>query len=306
MKENIWDNLFDVRKYKRWIDETPDSECKICSANAKVWWIKREEVFPSWHFSPPAHPNCDCRLEYSNYKTNIDINTQIDTMSLSDASKEWNNILKEWEEDFKWYLDFISYLNKSRWWKKYDIKRRKEFKNKADKDLYVLVNWVKVRLDELGNFLVWRNWYLASKHFWRAVSYLGWNFIEAKKSLKRNYREVDFFGINIPYLASFELIPEDEIRDRRFYFIWNIYAKLEEITNDKKFLETSFVTLFKLAQDETISNKFLKEKATEILDKKKNEIETFKENKRKAKLEAEFRKDWQEEFIHFIKNRWWF
>ena len=148
MKENIWDNLFDVRKYKRWIDEIPDSECKICSANAKVLWIKREEVFPSWHFSPPSHPNCDCRLEYSNYKTNIDINTQVNTMTWRDLRNE-----KNWYS--KWLIIWEKLL-----WEKRALKAVKRIYSYAKR--YYPENYkymIPLIYEEQSHLTLWENSY---------------------------------------------------------------------------------------------------------------------------------------------------
>ena len=107
-----------------------------------------------------------------------------------------------------------------------------------------------------------------------------WNAIESIKSFKKNYKKFNFYWINIPYLTSLEFIPDDESRDRRFYFIWTIYAKLEEITNDKNFLEERFIKLIKLAQNDIIDNKVLKKYATKILIDKKEEVKLSKKLKK--------------------------
>lgn len=215
--KNLWESLVVPKKYKKWINPTPDSKCKICSWNASVWWIKANVRFPSWDMQPPAHPNCDCQINYITSTEKLDKNIPIDTMKVWDATEEFENILEEWKKDFDWLGDFFSYGAASWSWKKYDIKRREEFLNKADEELYVIVYWIKVRLDELGNFMIWRN--MTFVDLWYNTSVFLWNIWESAK----NFKNPDI------HIKDTFKIPEDEKRDRRFYYSWAMYWKLEKL-----------------------------------------------------------------------------
>lgn len=304
--KDLWQSLPVPQKYKKWINKTPYSGCKTCSGNEKAGRIKFSENFPSWHTAPPWHPNCDCQIAYITSTKKLDKNTLINTI-LWDATQEFNHMLEEWKKDFKWPKDIVEYWLLSLPWKKYDIKRREEFKEKADEELYITVYWIKVRLDELWNFLIGRNGYLTSLFLWNIINTSWWNLLESYKTLKDIYSQVEYYGDKIHYIKLPEtLIPDDEIRDRRFYYIWNIYAKLESITSNKKYLEQAFIQLIKLAQNDTLTEEVFKSKADKILKDKKQEIKDFNERKRKRDKEKEFKKDWQKEIIRFINNQGWF
>lgn len=46
---------------KQWVTLDP---CLVCAENEEAGPIAVGEDFPSGHYSPPAHPNCVCTLEY--------------------------------------------------------------------------------------------------------------------------------------------------------------------------------------------------------------------------------------------------
>jgi hypothetical protein len=48
---------------RRWILSPESRVCKICARNAASGIIESGDEFPSGDESPPAHPNCRCRLE---------------------------------------------------------------------------------------------------------------------------------------------------------------------------------------------------------------------------------------------------
>jgi phosphohistidine phosphatase SixA len=46
-----------------------DEGCPICEANAEQGWIPADESFDSGDDEAPAHPNCDCSVDYRNAET---------------------------------------------------------------------------------------------------------------------------------------------------------------------------------------------------------------------------------------------
>jgi HK97 family phage portal protein len=48
---------------KRWVTSNGET-AEVCSMNAAVGWIHREDAFPSGDLAPTAHPNCKCELEW--------------------------------------------------------------------------------------------------------------------------------------------------------------------------------------------------------------------------------------------------
>ncbi len=54
---------------KRWVLGSGGTagNCEYCDGNEEMGWIGDDEVFDSYDGDidgPPAHPNCDCELEY--------------------------------------------------------------------------------------------------------------------------------------------------------------------------------------------------------------------------------------------------
>lgn len=117
MNKKVWGDLPYPQKYKKWLNETPYSWCKICSWNAKVGRIKYNDKFPSWHMEPPGHSNCDCRLAYITSTKKLDLSIGKDIV-IWDVTEEWKNILRESRLEISLLLDWIRYLLDSRWWGK--------------------------------------------------------------------------------------------------------------------------------------------------------------------------------------------
>lgn len=47
---------------KRWLTVGDDSVCEVCRSNGVSGWIPLDELFPSGHDAPLAHPGCRCDL----------------------------------------------------------------------------------------------------------------------------------------------------------------------------------------------------------------------------------------------------
>lgn len=54
----------DTAGKKRWILGASGNHCDDCQSNADAGWIDEDDSFPSGDDDAPAHPNCDCEVEY--------------------------------------------------------------------------------------------------------------------------------------------------------------------------------------------------------------------------------------------------
>ncbi len=60
---------YDTENVKRWVlgGGGKSGNCEICEGNAELGWIPDDDVFEGVFEDidgPPAHPNCDCELEF--------------------------------------------------------------------------------------------------------------------------------------------------------------------------------------------------------------------------------------------------
>lgn len=85
----------------------------------------------------------------------------------------------------------------------------------------VFINWEKMKLDQIWNFLIWYNWYYA----WFTLNNENWNhFTDIYKAwmyIEQNW--VDWAGA-----MNYENALKDELEDRPFYDKWYYHAKNEE------------------------------------------------------------------------------
>ena len=74
--EKAGEYYYDTENVKRWIlgDGGRSGNCEICVDNSDLGWIPDEDVFDSVFGDidgPPAHPNCDCSIEYKEKRVRV-------------------------------------------------------------------------------------------------------------------------------------------------------------------------------------------------------------------------------------------
>jgi len=158
-----------------------------------------------------------------------------------DMTKLFEEIMKEAEKEFisPSPIDIFNYWNHTQPWWKYDIKRREDCKKYTDEDWIVSVYWQAMRLDELWNFMVWRN----GDRIW-----LNWGVIEWL------WWAVEFWKNLTKWEISFET-SQDELRDQRYYRAWEVYSQLEPNLKTKKEKEKVFGELIWEAFAEKVDTK---------------------------------------------------
>lgn len=74
--EKAGEYYYDTENVKRWVlgDGGRSGNCEICVENADLGWIPDEDVFEGVFGDvdgPPAHPNCDCAVEYKEKRVRV-------------------------------------------------------------------------------------------------------------------------------------------------------------------------------------------------------------------------------------------
>ena len=70
------DYYYDYVNEKRWVlgPGGASGNCETCNDNADLGWIGDDEVFEGTDGDidgPPAHPNCECELEYRERRVRV-------------------------------------------------------------------------------------------------------------------------------------------------------------------------------------------------------------------------------------------
>jgi hypothetical protein len=50
--------------WKKWTSHKDDRTTEWCLTNDNAWWIKYDQEYPSWHYSPPRFPWCRCTEDH--------------------------------------------------------------------------------------------------------------------------------------------------------------------------------------------------------------------------------------------------
>lgn len=248
--KKLWDNLPTPQKYKKWLNETPYSWCKICSWNAKAWRIKLSNKFPSWHNAPPAHPNCDCKLAFITSTVKLDNNKVwdklIDTLILRER---WNIAIKRALELFKSKGKY--YQTKGEWQQKIWINALIWNNNYDPASLYFfkqeISTWesnVKINDEflELSHNKPWTKY--EGKEIWWEVNIKGqtiyladiWNllfwYLWARMWITNPFLEnAANFATAPKALYTWDTVENNEKDDRIFYKLW--YELAEKYTNEE-------------------------------------------------------------------------
>ena len=74
--EKAGEYYYDTENVKRWVlgDGGRSGNCETCVENADLGWIPDDDVFLGVFGDidePPAHPNCDCSVEYKEKRVRV-------------------------------------------------------------------------------------------------------------------------------------------------------------------------------------------------------------------------------------------
>lgn len=68
--------FYDEVTVKRWVlgDGGVSGNCELCNDNADAGWVDQDDIFEGVEDDidePPAHPNCDCTVEYKDTRRRV-------------------------------------------------------------------------------------------------------------------------------------------------------------------------------------------------------------------------------------------
>lgn len=76
IREATGEYYYDEVSVKRWVlgPGGESGNCEICNDNADAGWIDMDEIFEGSDEDidePPAHPNCECDIEYKDKRVRV-------------------------------------------------------------------------------------------------------------------------------------------------------------------------------------------------------------------------------------------
>lgn len=76
LREAKGEYFYDEVTVKRWVlgGGGVSGNCEICDGNADAGWIDMDDIFEGVEDDidePPAHPNCDCTVEYKDKRIRV-------------------------------------------------------------------------------------------------------------------------------------------------------------------------------------------------------------------------------------------
>jgi hypothetical protein len=146
-------------------------------------------------------------------------------MEAHDATKLLLQYMKDWRDEsslFSWNVPYAHFIDKTMNWD-WNVKYNNAFKELSF-DGMVYIEWQKVELSEIWNFLVWYNW----NHAWFNMSAIlaSWYTTEVRNYMW-SYKE----GTSLDIILVAALL--DELQDIPWYAVWYKLA-----SNENKFFNT--------------------------------------------------------------------
>lgn len=76
LQEASGEYFYDEVTVKRWVlgPGGASGNCEICNDNADAGWIDQDDIFEGVEDDidePPAHPNCECEIEYKDTRKRV-------------------------------------------------------------------------------------------------------------------------------------------------------------------------------------------------------------------------------------------